>query len=312
MPFRSKKQTILPVVLDRRQVYIFPTRQGFVFILVLIAMLAGSINYNNNLGFLLVFLLGGIVLVSMIHTYRNLLGISVLSVSADPVFAGNDAVFGVFLRTGRHVRKGISLFAGRQSHTQTVDFPAGADKTISVSVPTHQRGILRPGSFTLSTVYPLGIFRAWAVLRPNSECTVYPFPLDASMISRDPDDGGNGRKRNRVSGPDDYRGLKTYQPGDSFRHIAWKALSRGQDVLTKDFDTPAGRSAILFDFSKVHADGTEERLSKLCAMILQANGENRKYGLALPGKTISPGSGNVHRHRCLSALALFKENESNE
>ncbi len=311
MPFRSKKQTLLPVVLDRRQVYIFPTRQGFVFILVLIAMLAGSVNYNNNLGFLLVFLLGGIVLVSMIHTYRNLLGIKVRSVSAEPIFAGSDAVFEFFLRTGRHFRKQISLFVEKQPDMRTDDFPAGADETISVSVPTRQRGLLNPGSFTLSTVYPLGLFRAWAVLCPDSECTVYPFPLDASLISRDQDTGENGGKRSRVSGPHDYRGLKTYQPGDSFRHIAWKTFSRGQGVLTKDFDTPAGKSAIIFDFSKVRAGGTEERLSKLCAMILGANGENRQYGLALPGKTISPGSGNAHRHRCLSALALFKENESN-
>lgn len=311
MPFRSKKQTPLPIALGRRRVYIFPTRQGFLFIAVLIAMLAGSINYNNNLGFLLVFLLGGILLVSMIHTYRNLLGVIVLSVSADPVFAGSDAVFAVFLRSGRHARKRISLSAGKQSHMQTEDFPAGADKTISVPVPTRQRGTLQPESFTLSTIYPLGIFRAWAVLRPNSECTVYPFPLEASMANRDQDVEKNGRKRSRVSGPYDYQGLKTYQPGDSFRHIAWKALSRGQGILTKDFETPAAQSAVIFDFSKVRASGTEERLSKLCAMILQANGENRKYGLALPGKTISPGSGNAHRHRCLKALALFKENESN-
>ena len=77
----------LPQTLDRKRVYIFPTRYGFVFILVLFAMLLGSMNHNNNLGFLLTFLLSGMALVSILHTYRNMIGLEILSVAATPIFA---------------------------------------------------------------------------------------------------------------------------------------------------------------------------------------------------------------------------------
>ncbi len=298
------------MVLDRQRVYIFPTRHGIVFIMVLIAMLAGSINYNNNLGFMLVFLLGGISLVSMIHTYRNILGLQVLSVTAGPVFAGHDAVFNISLRTGRHVRKAISVFADKRQ-SASKDFKVNDHETVSAAVPTLRRGRLRPGSFTVSTVYPLGLFSAWTVFHPEKDCIVYPAPMTGAMIPSDQHPGKTDRKRGFVSGAEDYSGLKPYQPGDSFRHIAWKALSRGQGVFTKDFDGAARRSTLVFDFRKIPASDTEARLSKLCSMILQANRENMQYGLVLPGKTISPGSGDAHMHQCLKALAVFTEDDSN-
>lgn len=315
MLFKSEKPTALPVILDRRCVYIFPTRQGFVFILVLIAMLAGSINYNNNLGFLLVFLLGGTALVSMIHTYRNLLGLQALSVSAAPVFAGNAAVFHFFLQPGVHARKAIALSARKSKPAQT-DLQSHAEKSIPVAVPTHERGILQPGSFTLSTVYPLGLFRAWTVFRLKSHCIVYPAPVDTPMVSRDEDIETDIEKSTlkpaRAAGGQDFSGLKPYAPGDTVRHIAWKALSRGQGVFTKDFGSAAKQSILIFDFNQVAANDTEARLSRLCGMILQASRENLQYGLVLPGKTIPPGSGDTHRHLCLKTLAVFDQDTPHE
>ncbi len=307
MPFRKPKQPDpLPVVLDHQWVYIFPTRQGFVFFIILIAMLAGSINYNNNLGFLLVFLLGGMSLVSMIHTYRNLLGLKVLSVTVSPVFAGEDAVFALALRTGRQERRALSVAIGKPPEVR-VDIAPRSDRSVSVWIPAPRRGILRPESFTISCIYPLGLFRAWSVLRPDARCTVYPAPASGSMPVRDESLGGGsgGDSHVRSSGIDDFKGLRTYEPGDSFRHISWKSLSRGQGALTKDFSGSKRPRSLIFDYSEIREKDTEDRLSMLCKMILEASRENRMYGLALPGKTFQPDTGGVHRHRCLKALALF-------
>ena len=44
------------------------------------------------------------------------------------------------------------------------------------------------------------------------------------------------RKGSRsAQGQDDFAGLRKYQPGDSLRHVAWKAVARGQAVMTKQF-----------------------------------------------------------------------------
>ncbi len=311
MPIRRPKKTDpLPVVLDRQRVYIFPTRQGFVFFMILFAMLAGSINYNNNLGFLLVFLLGGMSLVSMIHTYRNLLGLKILSVAARPVFAGEDADFALALRTGGQERRALSVSIGK--HPEVIaDIAPRSDRRVSVGIPAPRRGFLRPASFTISCIYPLGLFCAWSVLQPDVRCIVYPAPATGHVPVRDesPGEDSGSETSVRSAGVDDFRGLRTYEPGDSFRHISWKSLSRGQGALTKDFSGSKSPRSLVFDYSAIRGKDAEERLSMLCGMILEASRENRPYGLALPGITFQPDTGGVHRHRCLKELALFGKEE---
>src|SRR5690606_23369553 len=59
-----------PIVLNRRRVYILPTRQGAAFGALLFAMLLGSMNYSSSPGFLLTFSLAALAFVAMNHTHR--------------------------------------------------------------------------------------------------------------------------------------------------------------------------------------------------------------------------------------------------
>ena len=72
-----------------RQLYILPTRYGALYACMLLAMLAGAINYTLSLGFALTFLLAGLGLVAMLHAWRNLAGITLEIAKAEPVFAGH-------------------------------------------------------------------------------------------------------------------------------------------------------------------------------------------------------------------------------
>ena len=78
-----------------RQLYILPTRYGALYACMLLAMLAGAINYTLSLGFALTFLLAGLGLVAMLHAWRNLAGITLEIAKAEPVFAGEDAWFAI-------------------------------------------------------------------------------------------------------------------------------------------------------------------------------------------------------------------------
>ena len=57
-----------PVTLNRARIFILPTRQGLAYALVLFAILAGAVNYENSLAYALVFTLVGLGVVSIIHT----------------------------------------------------------------------------------------------------------------------------------------------------------------------------------------------------------------------------------------------------
>ena len=297
----------LPIRLNRRRIYILPTRHGLVFLLVLFGMLLGSINYNNNLGFLLVFLLGAMVLVSIIHTWRNLLGLKVLSVAAAPVFAGETAVFEILTRSETLRRKGVSFgFKGGARVLENI--VAGTETKTAVGAETVHRGVYAPGKLIIATRFPLGLFRAWSGLDTGASVVVYPRPLAGSLELTDDAAAGDADKAEESRGVDDFRGLKQYQPGDAIQHIAWKTLSRGQGVFTKEF---AGeeRHSVMLDYTAVRAADMETKLSRLTDMVLQASRRHLAYGLKLPGHYLPPDKGERHKHECLKTLALFEMDE---
>lgn len=285
-------------------VYVLPTRYGFLFMLVLLAMLIGSMNYGSNLGFVLTFLLGAMALVSLFHTCRNISRIVLLSMRARPVFAGGQAVFNCRLKGGPKtalaVRVGLS---GARKNAATI--PVHGSANLSLPTRAEKRGIMESGPLTVSSRYPMGLFRAWKRIPGGAQCLVYPRPMPGQVdITGETADNISGG-RAITTGVDDFLGLKAYQPGDSIGHISWKAFSRGQGLFTKQFAGRAGSFGIL-DWDQIAETDEEKKLSLLCGMVLRAHRDRITYGLRIPGRAISPGLGDAHRQNCLKALALHR------
>jgi len=296
----------LPHRLVRRQIYILPTRHGLVFLLILFAMLIGSVNYNNNLGFLLTFLLGSMAFISILHTFKNLSGLLIVSVTGKPVFAGNEAAIELVIRAPEHARMTVN-FKFAQGQYQRQNLETGHDNRIALTVETSQRGQLHPGRLTVFSRYPLGLFYAWSPFEPQTDCIVYPQPLPTPFITADGTVGETEQDtpRRQKPGVDDFEGLRLYQPGDPLQRISWKAYSRGLGLMTKHFVGTTGASPLL-DWDMFQTGNTEKRLSMLSYLILQTHRMNITYGLRLPGREIAPAKGVTHKHNCLKALALYK------
>ena len=74
-----------------------PTRFGVGFALVLSLTTVGGLNFNNNMALLTSFSLISIALMTMFLAYRNQVGMQIINISAEPVFAGETAVFKVLM-----------------------------------------------------------------------------------------------------------------------------------------------------------------------------------------------------------------------
>src|ERR1044071_8755422 len=81
------------IKLNLNSTYILPTRHGVLFGVILYGMLMSSINFSNSMGFLLTFLLTGICLTGMLHTFRNLVSVEISAERSPAAFAGETAVF---------------------------------------------------------------------------------------------------------------------------------------------------------------------------------------------------------------------------
>lgn len=294
----------LPVELHRKRIYILPTRFGVFFGLVLFVMLIGSLNYNNNLGLILTFLLSSLGLVCMFHTARNLYDLRLTLASARPVFAGEKAQFHVLLRNpSRWPRPAVDVSV-LEPQTEARDVPTNAEQTWTVELPTRKRGWIRPGRLDVFTLYPLGLFRAWAWIEPDALCLVYPTPEKAGP----PPGSGSDQAEGHIvkDEGEDFAGLRDFRPGDPSRRIAWKAVARTGRLMTKEYLHSVGQTRWLGWDTTAGLD-TEARLSRLCRWILEAHARGDHYGLRLPGFRAEPELSEQHRERCLRALALFEQ-----
>jgi len=290
--------------LTKRRIYILPTRYGFLFGALLGAMLLGSINSANNLGFMLTFLLAGLGTVSIIHTWHNLLGLHLQPGQVNPVFAGQEAHFSIHVENQRNApRPGIVLEAEGKLMSG-LDLDSQESGVLSLRLPTSERGIFKPGRFTVSTCYPLGLLRAWSYIELDLSCLVYPEPGSITQ-SLNPPSYTPSATGDRGVGTDDFAGLRQFRQGDSPRHIDWKAAARGQGLKTKLFGGDRADQHWL-DWDAIPGFDTEERLRRLCRAVLTASEAQQEYGLRLPGTLINPARGTSHRHQCLAALALFE------
>lgn len=291
------------IFLAQRRVYILPTRHGLTFGLALVLMLIGSINYNLSLGYVLTFLLAGMGVVSILHTFRNLAHLYVSAGRVEPVFAGDTARFELHLENRRNMaRHSIQLTCGEGS--TVCEIPANRTETITVPVKASRRGWMQLPRVTMDTRYPMGLFRAWAYVQPEMRAVIYPRPDDALLpLPRAVPDMGNAMTAG--TGTDDFYGLRAYQSGDSPRHIAWKAVARGEILLTKVF-TGRASMEMWFDWNDLPDElGTEARLSRLARWVLLAHSGGLRFGVKLPGVILPLGSSDEHERACLRGLALY-------
>ena len=295
-----------PVVLGQRRVYVLPTRPGLAYAAALLVMLIGAINYNLSLGYVLTFLLAGLGVAAILHTFRNLVRLSIAPGRAPPVFAGEAACFHVTLRGGDTVdRSSIRLWLPDGGDT-LVDVPKGESVDARLHMATERRGWQALPRVGLETTYPLGLIRAWAYCAPDFRCLVYPKPaIDAPPLPWAAGDSGQRQVGGR--GSDDFAGLRNHQPADSPRHIAWKTAARHSDdapLLTKQFDGAAS-ARLWLDWASTPGTEIEARLSLLTRWALDADRAGLSWGLHLPDKTVPLGQGAEHLHAALTSLALF-------
>ncbi len=300
---RRQGRDALTVTLGARRTYILPTGVGLIYALMTFTMLLGSMNYNNNLSFVLTFFLIGIGFVAMHQCQRNLVGLAIRFAGVEPVFAGSVAQFRFAVTNqARSARFRIGLNIDRTT-SRIEDLAPGESCVFILPVAAEARGRVPLPRFGIGSQFPFELFRAWAWLHMDIAGLVYPRPADdappppPSLLSL-------GHRQHDARGEEDFAGLRRFVAGDSPRNVAWKAFARAGQLLSKRF-AGADTSSQWFDFADLDIADTERRLSILTRWIVEADRKLEDYGLRLPGTVLPPSHGDAHRTRCLEALARW-------
>jgi uncharacterized protein (DUF58 family) len=297
----------LPISVNRRRVYILPTRAGLAFAALVLVMLLAGLNYTNSIAMLITFLLAGFGMIAMHLTHRNLVGVTVRAIASVDAFVGEHGRLLVTLgNSADSARLGLACEVEGSSPAE-VDVPASAVARADIGLSLERRGRLAVDRITLSTRFPFGLFRAWTYVHVKVGLLAWPVPRGHRETPPEAASGGNAPAVHRA-GDEEWAGLREFRSGDSPRQVAWGAYARGRGLLVKTYQSPAAHHR-LFDLASVPGADLEQRLEQLSSWIVAAHARGERFGLRLGEITLPPDSGSEHRARCLNGLALYGSGE---
>jgi uncharacterized protein (DUF58 family) len=311
------------------KILVWPTALWLIFGPVLICMWIAAVNYVNNLVYAILYIVASLSFVSLFHTWRNLAALQVEHIRIQPAFAGEDVRVEVHLRNvSRHAIYGLhfarygedlappwriaqpltGLFASRKIAPLRMADGRGLriepqdTCTVEVFFPSERRGLYRFDSLVVRTSYPFGLFWASVRLTVGAEYYVYPKAAGTGVWPALLPGGDSGSPNNLKSG-DDFAGVRAYMPGESLRHVDWKAFARGRPLSVKQF-TGGGGHELWLDAAEMSRLPLEARLSQLALWVVNAEKEEIPYALKL-GRTMLPlGLGPAQMRRALETLAV--------
>jgi uncharacterized protein (DUF58 family) len=247
------------------KIYIIPTRFGITFLVGIITMLLVGATYSNNLVNLLAFFLLAIALVAMVQTHNNLKNVRLQLINSEPGFAGATVTLTAALEnTGQEARFNLNVRPARLDLDRDIEnlqpLQAGAVLRLRSTYRVSERGQYELRRIKISTIFPVGLFRAWMWYRTDSTYIVYPTPRGRLPLPEAKFEAQDGPRVRIERGGDDFSGHRRFNPGDSARRVDWKAYARGRPMMIKEFDD-GNPQALLFDYSLLPNLPREERLA---------------------------------------------------
>lgn len=295
--------------LSHRSIFILPSGFGILWSLLVVLLFLFGTNYQNNLVIGMALLLASIFISTILHSYRNLAGLTVTATGEAYSYAGQQLSIPIKLSANK------PLFQLQLSY-QTANPLRVAQVTTEpqtrlVAFDTTIRGQRDPGRLRIESRYPLGLCRVWSWLDLNTSHSVFPAHSAGSVALTALDDATAGTSGSDLHGVDEYAGLRNYIPGESLKQVAWKQWAQERGMLSKEFSQPAGEPIWLSLSEQLSGERLEQQLSVLSYQVDQlAKQPHRPWGLTLDGKRLGPNIGNAHRIACLAALGCYYQSNA--
>lgn len=291
-----------------RSIYVLPTKQGWMFLLLILVIWLLGTNYQNNLILATAFLLISLHIVSVFNVWRNMSGLVFEALSAEGVFVKEHAAFQlrVTQKTQRHYRHLCLTLMSDPPQRYVIDVPFNGDCRLLLEPQALIRGYFPLPAFKVETGYPFGLIRCWCWVRLKSVAIAYPQPVLAPRLDAASSEGH--QKENLYVAGDDFYGFAAYQAGASLSRVAWKHYARGSGLHLKEFGGAEGGD-IWIDWQNWKHLDIESCLSAMCYQVLAQSKASEVFGVRLPEHVLAPGAGLQHLREALTMLALYGQSD---
>lgn len=297
-----------------KNTYVFASKQGFLFLVLLVITFIAGVNYANNLVLSLFFYLVSLWLVSAYVSFMQMAALTIelkhISLTEHGDIAWVTLAVSANAKAIRQLTIGFDDdLAGDNPTYQThkkLLLPKITQTPTLIKLPiiAHQRGKNVLPRLTVSCQFPLGIVVAWGYARFASAAWAYPkptnFDINANQAVIAIQDHDNAIAQS--AGLSDFDRLDSYVVGESLARISWGHLARGMGFLTKHFSDTIGQEQVL-DYYAMPASHHESKLSMLSYGVQSFGQSQAPFKLVLPSISTDFGAGDAFVEHCLLLLA---------
>jgi uncharacterized protein (DUF58 family) len=234
-------------------------RRNAIYALLILILLTGLFT-GRAFFFNLAYLLGGLLLISLIWSLTAVRWISIgrkTRARRAQVGRNLDEVFTVTNRAllpklWLEVRDESDLPGHRASHVVPALAPKGSYRWY-VETPCLVRGEFRLGPMTLLSGDPFGLFLSPRKLGATSRIIIYPATVPVNKIELPVGvlSGGDAERRRAQFITTNAAGVREYVNGDSFNRIHWASSARKDRLMVKEFEIdPLADVWMFVDFSR--------------------------------------------------------------
>lgn len=284
------------------------TRVGRTYLVLTLGIGLGALNTGNNLLYLVLGFLLGIIVMSGVLSERVISGLRIRRLVPDGAFAGEPFAlrYEVTRAQGRSFALKLSeAGAALEGWAWVPVVTAGHPAVVRADMVAARRGPLRLGQLRVTTSFPLGLFEKSRLLAVEDLLVVYPrrgFACvpPASAEGRQSSEAGSPRRRD---GTGDLLGLRELAPGEDARRVHWKKSAAVGKLLKVEREREDKRQYTL----RVDPLAPQAELDRACeetaAVTQLLLSDGHEVGLVSGKRRLRPGAGPGQEKRVLSALA---------
>ena len=185
-----------------------------------------------------------VVLVTWPVAARNLSGLHVVRTHPAAAFAGQLFPFSLELRQdgrrGSHAVEVEDSVAGpAERGLDAVHVPGAGGASRSFDTRLLRRGLRHRARATLTSSFPLGLWRSQRELRDTMDMVIYPRPVPPRSLEDAQDAAlldAEEAESTRRDWSGDLHGIRPFQPGDRLKLIHWPATARAGRMMVRQFD----------------------------------------------------------------------------
>ena len=290
--------------LRSNKTYIIPTRYGFVFLPLLLIEFTVSITFGHPFAYFMTFSTVSIIVLSAFYTNESLNEISIGYLETDLIESQKKSPikFKLSLKE-KFIRKEVSVEIPNNKFINKQTIYSGKE-FLEVKVEFPNRGIFSIERLKVSSTFPFGLFYAWKYIDTNRHIYVYPKILQeqSNKLNTAFEESTDRAISTVGSNNDDFLEHRKAQETDSWKHIDWKAYSRGIGFLSKVYSENQSQGLTF----KIDSKSSENELQTLVSSLFGTHVRNIPSTLLIDNVLISKGDNQEHIDTCLRSICSLQ------